>query len=47
MKLTHLIMTLVLLLCLAGVAGAGELRDLSLRIFDRTFAVTYAHEAVA
>jgi putative ABC transport system permease protein len=40
---------------LAGVAGAdalelatpGELRATSLRIFDRTFAVTYALEAVA
>src|SRR5216684_4035776 len=29
------------------VAGPGEIRELSLRIFDRTFAVTYALEAVA
>ncbi|MFO7189384.1 MAG: FtsX-like permease family protein [Pseudomonadota bacterium] len=29
------------------VSSAGELRALSLRIFDRTFAVTYALEAVA
>jgi putative ABC transport system permease protein len=29
------------------IAGPGEIRALSLRIFDRTFAVTYALEAVA
>jgi len=29
------------------IAGPGEIRSLSLRIFDRTFAVTYALEAVA
>src|SRR6266849_2565870 len=29
------------------IAGPGEIRELSLRIFDRTFAVTYALEAVA
>jgi putative ABC transport system permease protein len=29
------------------VADAGEIRSLSLRIFDRSFAVTYAMEAVA
>ena len=29
------------------VSGPGEIRDASLRIFDRTFAVTYALEAVA
>jgi putative ABC transport system permease protein len=29
------------------IATPGELRDTSLRIFDRTFAVTYALEAVA
>src|SRR5712691_1689306 len=29
------------------VAGPGEIRSLSLKIFDRTFAVTYALEAVA
>lgn len=28
-------------------AGPGEIRELSLRIFDRSFAVTYAMEAVA
>jgi putative ABC transport system permease protein len=30
-----------------AIATPGELRDLSLRAFDRTFAVTYALEAVA
>jgi len=29
------------------IAGPGEIRELSLKIFDRTFAVTYALEAVA
>ncbi len=29
------------------IAGPGEIRSLSLKIFDRTFAVTYALEAVA
>src|SRR6266850_784854 len=29
------------------IAGPGEIREVSLRIFDRTFAVTYALEAVA
>jgi putative ABC transport system permease protein len=29
------------------IAGPGEIREISLRIFDRTFAVTYALEAVA
>jgi len=29
------------------IAGPGEIRDLSLKVFDRTFAVTYALEAVA
>jgi putative ABC transport system permease protein len=29
------------------ISGPGEIRELSLRIFDRTFAVTYALEAVA
>ncbi|MGB5082446.1 MAG: FtsX-like permease family protein [Burkholderiales bacterium] len=29
------------------ISGPGEIRDVSLRIFDRTFAVTYALEAVA
>ena len=29
------------------VSGPGEIRELSLRVFDRTFAVTYALEAVA
>jgi putative ABC transport system permease protein len=32
---------------LLEVAGAGEIRKLSLAIFDRSFAVTYALEAVA
>src|SRR5438552_3449977 len=29
------------------IAGPGEIREVSLKIFDRTFAVTYALEAVA
>jgi putative ABC transport system permease protein len=29
------------------IAGPGEIRERSLRIFDRTFAVTYALEAIA
>ena len=29
------------------MAAPGEIRDISLRLFDRTFAVTYALEAVA
>src|SRR6266850_2385382 len=29
------------------ISGPGEIREVSLRIFDRTFAVTYALEAVA
>jgi len=29
------------------IAGPGEIREVSLNIFDRTFAVTYALEAVA
>src|SRR2546426_579572 len=29
------------------IAGPGEIREVSLRMFDRTFAVTYALEAVA
>jgi len=29
------------------IADPGEIREVSLRIFDRTFAVTYALEAVA
>src|SRR6266702_5728116 len=29
------------------IAGPGEIREVSLRTFDRTFAVTYALEAVA
>lgn len=29
------------------ISGPGEIRELSLRLFDRTFAVTYALEAVA
>src|SRR5205823_13163954 len=29
------------------IADSGEIRDVSLRIFDRSFAVTYAMEAVA
>jgi putative ABC transport system permease protein len=29
------------------IAGPGEIRSLSLKVFDRTFAVTYALEAVA
>src|SRR5437773_2270960 len=29
------------------IAGPGEIREVSLRVFDRTFAVTYALEAVA
>jgi putative ABC transport system permease protein len=32
---------------LLDVAGPGEIRQISLRVFDRTFAVTYALEAVA
>jgi putative ABC transport system permease protein len=32
---------------LLEIAGPGEIRTMSLRIFDRTFAVTYALEAVA
>jgi putative ABC transport system permease protein len=32
---------------LLDIAGPGEIRTVSLRIFDRTFAVTYALEAVA
>ena len=32
---------------LLEVAGPGEIRERSLRVFDRTFAVTYALEAVA
>jgi putative ABC transport system permease protein len=32
---------------LLEVAGPGEIRRMSLRMFDRTFAVTYALEAVA
>src|SRR5205807_8897877 len=31
----------------ATVASAGDLRRISLRVFDRTFAVTYALEAAA
>jgi putative ABC transport system permease protein len=31
----------------AGLRGAGEIRALSLRIFDRSFAVTYVLEAIA